>query len=63
MRAGTRHVVKTQLGPGGDDEVVVGQRLAFGEFQLVALGVDARDRLRRERQPTATQGLEGTNWK
>jgi hypothetical protein len=48
LRAGARHLVERELRAGGDDEVVIGQPAAVCQFQRIAFGVDARDRLSHE---------------
>ena len=59
MRAGARHLVETQLRPGGDDQVVVGQHLLVGraarQHQLVARGVQGGHRLGDELDALALQ--------
>ena len=52
-RAG--HLGKTQFGAGGDDEVVVVQRLAVGQGQVVGGGVDGGHGLRDEVDALALQ--------
>ena len=41
VRPGAGHLVKRQLGSGGDHQEVIGQAAAIGQFHRIALGINA----------------------
>ena len=55
VRACAGHLVKTQLGTGGDDQVVVRDDLTIGQGDLIAFGLDAGHGLRDEGDAFAFQ--------